>query len=182
MARNGHVGLASGGEGTSMRAWVEAIFVTSHGSRDMADVPQVEALAGQGLAGDRYATRTGHWTNRDECEVTLIEGEALDAIDEEWGLAVHAGEHRRNLVTRGVRLDDLAGTRFRVGDALLAYDRPRPPCRHVERLSERGLRKALTGRGGICARVVEGGVIRAGSLVTVDASSPAAPSARDHEG
>jgi MOSC domain-containing protein YiiM len=58
--------------------------------------------------------------------------------------------------------------RFRVGEAVLEYDRPRPPCRHVQDLSEPGMTRALRGRGGICARVIEGGMIRARDAIEVE--------------
>lgn len=152
-----------------MLGLVEDIFVSPEGSAGMSRVPEVQAVAGAGLTGDRYARRTGHWSGGNECQLTLVEAEALDAIVRETGLAVHDGQHRRNLVTRGVRLGDLAGTRFRVGQALLAYERPRPPCRHVEELSERGLFKALSERGGICARVLESGLLEIGARLAVEA-------------
>jgi MOSC domain-containing protein YiiM len=76
------------------------------------------------------------------------------------------GEHRRNLVTRGVDLRGLAGWRFRVGEAVFHYDRPRPPCRYIEGLTQPGMTRALAARrGGICARVVESGLIRVGDTI-----------------
>jgi MOSC domain-containing protein YiiM len=102
------------------------------------------------------------------CEVTLISSEDLDYIQSELGIRVKGGEHRRNIVTRGIRLEDLRRKRFRIGEALLEYDRSRPPCRHVQDLSEPGMTRALKGRGGICARVVEGGKIRARDTIGVE--------------
>jgi MOSC domain-containing protein YiiM len=141
---------------------VEEIYTTSEGSANMERVEEVRAVAG-GIAGDRYREGTGYWTRYgDVCEVTLIEAEDLDEIEQEAGLHVKNGEHRRNIVTRGVRLHDLNGSRFRVGEVVLEYDRPRPPCKHVQDLTEPGMTRALRRRrGGICARVIEGGLIRA---------------------
>ena len=127
----------------------------------MQAVDRVSAVVGAGLSGDRYKMRTGYWTGVDECQVTLIEGESLDWISASTEVRVTAGEHRRNIVTRGLSLADLTGTCFRVGDSLLEFDRPRPPCRYIQSTSERGMTKALgKGRGGICARVLESGIIR----------------------
>ncbi len=141
---------------------VEEIYTTNEGSAAMERVEEVRAVAG-GLAGDRYKEGTGYWTYfGDVCEVTLIEAEDLDEIEQEAGLHVKNGEHRRNIVTRGVRLHDLNGSRFRVGAVVLEYDRPRPPCKHVQDVTEPGMTRALRRRrGGICARVIEGGLIRA---------------------
>ena len=88
------------------------------------------------------------------------QGEDLDYIEKELGIGVKNGEHRRNIITRGIRLGDLRRKKFRVGETVLEYDRPRPPCRHVQDLSEPGMTRALKGRGGICARVVQAGSIR----------------------
>jgi MOSC domain-containing protein YiiM len=145
-----------------MTGLVEEIYITSEGSAAMERVEEVRAVAG-GLAGDRYKEGTGYWTRYgDVCELTLIEAEDLDEIEQEADLRVKNGEHRRNIVTRGVRLHELSGNRFRVGEVVLEYDRPRPPCKHVQDLTEPGMTRALRRRrGGICARVIEGGLIRA---------------------
>jgi MOSC domain-containing protein YiiM len=147
---------------------VEAIFITACGGEPMTRVTEIEAIAGRGLAGDRYLQRTGYWTGVDECQVTLIAAEALEEIASSTSVAVAEGQHRRNIVTRGVDLVGLARSRFRVGEALFEFDRPRPPCRYIQSVSERGMTKALgRTRGGICARVVEGGTIRAGDAIDV---------------
>lgn len=145
-----------------MAGTVEEIYVTGKGSAPMERVEEIRAVQSGGLEGDRYKEGTGYWTRYgDVCEVTLIEGEDLDEIERETGLLVKNGEHRRNIITRGVRLEELRGTRFRVGEAVLEYDRPRPPCKHIQDLTERGMTRALRRRrGGICARVIEGGRIR----------------------
>ncbi len=143
-----------------MAGMVDEIYVTGRGSEPMRRVEEVRAASG-GLEGDRYREGTGYWTvYGDVCEVTLIEGEDLDEIDRVDGISVKNGEHRRNIITRGVSLESLRGTRFRIGEAILEYDRPRPPCKHVQDMTEPGMTRALRRRGGICARVVEGGRIR----------------------
>ena len=144
-----------------MKGIVEGIYVTGEGSAAMERVEEVRTIEGCGIEGDRYCVGTGFWTRYgDVCEVTLIEGEDLDYIENELGIGVKNGEHRRNIVTRGIRLGDLRRKRFRIGETVLAYDRPRPPCRHVQDLSERGMTRALKGRGGICAKVVRAGSIK----------------------
>lgn len=149
-------------------ALVEEIYITTIGGEPMQGVPEIEAIAGGGLQGDRYMTRKGYWTGVDECQVTLIEAEALDHIRKTTQVEVSNGEHRRNIITRGMSLRDLSGKRFTVGDALLEYDRPRPPCRYIQSRSERGMTRALGGtRGGICARVVESGLIKVGDTIEV---------------
>jgi MOSC domain-containing protein YiiM len=152
-----------------MEGSVEGIYVARKGSASMERVEEVRTIEGCGIEGDRYCEGTGFWTTYgDVCEVTLISSEDLDYIQSELGIRVKGGEHRRNIVTRGIRLEDLRRKRFRIGEALLEYDRSRPPCRHVQDLSEPGMTRALKGRGGICARVVEGGKIRARDTIGVE--------------
>jgi MOSC domain-containing protein YiiM len=147
---------------------VEQVFVAPAGGEAMRSVDAVQAVAGRGLDGDRYATRRGYWTDVDECQVTLIAAEDLDAITESSGVDVQDGQHRRNIVTRGVDLRALAGRTFRIGEATFAYDRPRPPCRYIESITEPGMTRALAARrGGICARVIESGVVRPGDELEV---------------
>jgi MOSC domain-containing protein YiiM len=152
-----------------MRGVVEGIYVTGKGSAAMERVEEVRTIEGCGIEGDRYCEGTGYWTPYgDVCEVTLIELEDLDYIQNELGIRVSNGEHRRNIVTRGIRLEDLRRKRFRIGETVLEYDRPRPPCRHIQDLTEPGMTRALKGRGGICARVVEAGKIRAQDAIEVE--------------
>lgn len=150
-----------------MAGIVEKIFITGQGGADMRPVDQVEAVANQGLAGDRYKERTGYWTNVDECQVTLIDAQDLEEIERTTGVKVADGQHRRNIVTRGVDLDSLAGRAFQVGEAVLGFDRPRPPCGYIAGLTEPGMTKALMGRGGICAWVVRGGMVKPGDSVEI---------------
>ena len=149
-----------------MKGVVENIFVTAEGSAAMQRVDEVQTVEGCGIQGDRYCEGTGFWTQYgDVCQVTLIEGEDLDFIQGELGIGVENGEHRRNIVTRGIRLGDLRRKSIRIGETVLRYDRPRPPCRHVQDLSEPGMTRALRNRGGICARVVSAGSIRLGDEI-----------------
>jgi MOSC domain-containing protein YiiM len=152
-----------------MEGIVEGIFVTGQGSVPMERVDEVVTVEGCGIEGDRYCEGTGFWTRYgDVCQVTLIEGEDLDFIENELGISVKDGQHRRNIITRGIRLLDLRRKRFRVGEVLLEFDRSRPPCKHVQDLSEAGMTRALKNRGGICARVIEAGRIRAQDAIEVE--------------
>jgi MOSC domain-containing protein YiiM len=162
------------GNDGGVMAFVAEIYVASQGGQPMQRVSEIQAEQGVGLLGDRYAMRTGYWTDDDECEVTLIEGEALDEITAAGSARVSEGQHRRNIVTRGIKLHDLVGKTFGVGEAVLEYDRPRPPCRYIQSVSEPGMTRALgRDRGGICARVVRSGTIRTNDRIEVFAARAA---------
>ncbi len=90
---------------------VEAIYISAeHGELPRA-VESVRAIAGKGLEGNRYFDE-----GKPEKELTLIEAEALEALQAEHGIELDGASSRRNVLTRGVRLNDLVGERFRVGE------------------------------------------------------------------
>ena len=80
---------------------VEALFTAPADAEPMAAADSVEAVEG-GLRGDRYLLGTGHYTPYDVCQVTLVAGEALDHIRDEYDIDLTDGRHRRNVVPRGV--------------------------------------------------------------------------------
>jgi MOSC domain-containing protein YiiM len=152
-----------------MAKFVEGIFLAPESGAEMKSVEVATALEGCGLEGDRYCAGIGHWSRFGRvCEVTFIAAEDLDYIERETGVSVNDGQHRRNVVTRGISLKTLRrGERFRVGEVAFEYRGPRSVCRYIERLTEPGMTQALKGRGGICARVIENGTLRVGDEIEV---------------
>lgn len=162
-----------------MSPQIEAIFIAATAGAPILRVREILAIAGSGLEGDRYAANAGHYSRFDDvCEVTLIEGEVLDEIHAIYGLRIHGGEHRRNIVTRGVSLRELPSRRLQIGDVLLEYDRPRPPCAYVERLTENGMTRALGRGAGIGVRVLNSGLLREGATIEILESPEARPMRR----
>lgn len=131
----------------------------------------VEAVARRGLRGDRYFDGEGTFANWDGDErpagydITLIETEALNAIEREADIRLVPGEHRRNVATNGVALNHLVGRRFRVGGAVCRGDRLCEPCSHLQSLTEDGVLSALVHRGGLRTDVLEDGTIHVGDEI-----------------
>jgi MOSC domain-containing protein YiiM len=152
-----------------MTGFVEGIYLAPEAGAEMKGVQAATALEGCGLEGDRYCAGIGHWSRFGRvCEVTFIAAEDLHDIERETGVGVKNGEHRRNVVTRGISLKAWRrGERFRIGEVVFEYRGPRSVCRYIERLTEPGMTQALKGRGGICARVIENGTVRVGDEIEV---------------
>jgi MOSC domain-containing protein YiiM len=148
---------------------VVGIFVAPAAGAPMETRAEVEAIAGTGLVGDRYANAVGtysaHRISDDLRAVTLIEREAVAAVHSETGLALEEAETRRNLVTVGVPLNHLVNQEFQVGPVRLLGVNLSEPCAYLERVVREGLRPALIHRGGLRAEVLEGGPIRLGDLI-----------------
>jgi MOSC domain-containing protein YiiM len=76
-------------------------------------------------------------------------------------------ESRRQVVVRGVRLNDLVGKRFRVGEVECFGVELCEPCLHLESLTRPGVIRDLTHRGGLNADILAGGTIAVGDPVVV---------------
>jgi MOSC domain-containing protein YiiM len=148
-------------------AIITEIYLTGEGGSPMMRVSVVEAIAGRGLAGDRYLLGTGYYSPRDVCQLTLIEEESLARMTANFGVSVQHGEHRRNLVTRGLRLPNLRGCRFSIGEVVVEYERSRPPCGYLERITESGIVRAMGEGAGICVGIISSGHIREGDPITL---------------
>jgi MOSC domain-containing protein YiiM len=146
---------------------VVEIWLAGAAAEPMRRVPSVEAVAGRGLAGDRYALGGGTWAQYPDLEkqVTLIDRDDVAAVAAETSSDLAPGDTRRNVVTTGIDLPTLVGRWFTAGDALLFGMKRCPPCTHLERLTGVKLVKAMVHRGGINAAVFAGGTISAGSQV-----------------
>ena len=131
-------------------------------------VGEVTAVAGRGLEGDRYFQPLENGTP--DKEITLIESEAIETAAAESSVDIQPADARRNVVTAGVRLDELVGETFALGEVEVEAIEPNPPCSHLQELAGKPLLRPLARRGGVRGRIVKGGVLRAGDPIT--AASP----------
>jgi MOSC domain-containing protein YiiM len=144
---------------------VEEIYIADARSGPVSSVSSVTALHGEGLEGDRHRQHDG-WAPRGTA-ITLVEAEAVEAITAEHGILLPPGGTRRNVVTRGVRLNDLVGREFDVGPVRCRGYELCEPCRHLRAMTgEPQLIKALAHRGGLRADILTDGVISVGDTVT----------------
>ena len=138
---------------------------------------EAEAIAGRGLAGDRYLEGTGYYSNRPLAdgsrEITLIETEELERLERETGIRLDPSESRRNILTRYVRVNDLIGKRFRIGEVVCEGVRICEPCTYLEKLTGKRVMRPLVHKGGLRARVVSGGTFRVGDGILVTSDEPA---------
>ena len=148
---------------------VESIHIGPEAVTPLTAVASVRAVRGRGLEGDRYFRQVGTFSNQPGGgrDLTLIEAEALEALARETGIVLEHGDARRNIVTRGIRLNPLVGQLFRVGDALLKGIRLCEPCNHLEALTTNGVLRGLVHRGGLRTEIVEDGTIRTGDPIVV---------------
>jgi hypothetical protein len=143
---------------------VEAISVAATAGAPPHAVDQVRALAGRGLEGDRHVTGKGTFpSGLPGSALTLIEAEVCESFDP----PLDVGEHRRNVVTRGIDLNALVGHEFAIGDVPCRGMRLCEPCTVVEGYASRPVLRPLVHRGGLRADILEDGAISVGDRVRV---------------
>jgi MOSC domain-containing protein YiiM len=122
-------------------------------------VDSVEAIAGQGLVGDRKfgAPR----------QITVVSTEELEEVAAEWGSDIPAGATRRQITITGAKLNREKGATIRLGEVVVSVHGDCSPCEEMEESVGPGARAALVGRAGVTGVIVEGGTIRVGDEVQV---------------
>ena len=156
--------------GVSEKAWegaVVSIHIAPAAGEPMVSVPEAQAEPGKGLKGDRYSRQAGTYSDKPggHREVTLIEIEALEALERDYRVKLAPGESRRNVVTRGVLLNHLVGREFWIGEVALRGLRLCEPCSHLARLSGKSVLPGLVHRGGLRAQILVGGMLRVDAVV-----------------
>lgn len=147
---------------------VDAIHLAPASKADVHAVNEVEAVAECGLRGDRHFQQSGTFSEgRNDRALTLIEAEAVEAIEREADISLAPGAHRRNITTRDTALNHLVGETFEVGDAVCRGTMLCEPCSHLQSLTVEGVLGTLVHRGGLCAQIIESGTISSGDPITV---------------
>lgn len=144
------------------------ILITDKEAGDLGVHNSAELHEGKGIVGDRY-----YDTNPDDA-VTLIDWDVIDAVNKATGWSLTPADTRRNIVTRGVDLNQWETSRFKIGDAVLEGFELCEPCAILGGLlanddrSSAEVVKALTHKAGLRARILQGATISAGDAVSGD--------------
>jgi MOSC domain-containing protein YiiM len=143
---------------------VVAIHIGETGAGELHPVDSVQARAGKGLEGDRHFHPEG-----------APAGQALTLVEEEVvaDVGLPAGGTRRQVTVRGIRLNDLVGKRFLVGDVPCYGVELCEPCSHLQSMTRPGIMRELVHRAGINADVLGDGKISVGDSVELQADDVA---------
>lgn len=130
----------------------------------LVEVNQVVAIEGAGLEGDHRTAKA----NGSARQVTIISREFIEQIMHFTGIAeLHPDLLRRNLVVSGINLNALRHQHFEIGDAVFEAGALCHPCSRMETALGKGGVAAMIGHGGLCCKVLRGGVIALGDTVSV---------------
>ncbi|MGA8658149.1 MAG: MOSC domain-containing protein [Chthoniobacterales bacterium] len=135
-------------------------FVGHHGrppaSHPIEEVSQIRCLAGRGIQGDRYLD----YKDKYKGQITFFEEEVYDDLCSRFAIWDRGPEvFRRNVITRGLRLNDLIGKDFEVQGVSFSGTEECRPCYWMDRAFVRGAEAALKGRGGLRATILSDGIL-----------------------
>lgn len=150
------------------------IFVADEAGAPMRQLQHTWTLKGQGLNEDRYSRQAGTWSRVRPGQVpkirhvSLIQVEALEAANGELEQPFTCADTRRNLLTKGISLNELVGREFMVGEVRLRGVELCIPCSRPSQLCGKpGFAKAFQGRGGLRAEVLTIGQIMTDDQIVV---------------
>ena len=140
------------------------IGITDKNNKNINEVKSIEVLENKGVVGDRHFDEF----NDPYCQLSLIESENIDFYNSKYNLNIPYVDFRRNIITKGVRLNDLIGKRFLVGNVKVEGVDLCRPCRHLtEILNQENILKEFLRKGGLRCQILSSSMINVGDNIKV---------------
>jgi len=138
------------------------IAISQNSKGKMKSVDNVKAVAGRGIVNDRHYKEN----NSNRCQITLIEIENINYYNEKSTTSFLAKDFRRNIITEGVKLNQLIDKEFFIGEVKVkAHDLCRP-CKYLqETLNQKNIIKEFLHKGGLRCEILIDGKILVGDKI-----------------
>ena len=137
--------------------------ISSENNKEIQEVESIDVIANKGVIGDRHFDEY----NDPYCQLSLIESENIDYYNLKYGLNIPYINFRRNIVTRGVRLNDLVGKKLTIGSVEVEGIDLCRPCKHLtEMLFQDNILKEFLRRGGLRCQILSSSKIRIGDKIS----------------
>jgi MOSC domain-containing protein YiiM len=150
---------------------VERIFICPARDATQIERERVTVEGGKGVVGDRNFGVNKH----PEQNLTLVEAEEIEGFCVEQGRVLDLSLTRRNLITRGVRLNQLVNVEFSIGNVRMRGVELCEPCVTLgsalssESLASHAVIKWWVGRGGLRVDVLSDGELVVGTAIETGA-------------
>ena len=140
------------------------IGITDTNNKSINDVNSIKVVSNKGILGDRHYKDF----NDPYCQLSLIEAENIDYYNLKYGLNISYVNFRRNIVTKGVQLNDLVGKKFSIGNVKVEGIDLCRPCRHLtEVLNQSNIIKEFLRRGGLRCQILSSSEIHVGDEIKI---------------
>tara|TARA_B100000676_G_C17664507_1_gene623138 strand:- start:234 stop:680 length:447 start_codon:yes stop_codon:yes gene_type:complete len=143
-------------------AEVLKIGITPNSNQPIREVDAIEVIANKGVVGDRHFQES----NKPYNQLSIIEAENIDYYNIKYGINIPYVNFRRNIITKGVKLNDLVGKKFSIGKVKLKGIDLCRPCRHLtDMLSQDNILKEFLRRGGLRCEILSSSKINIGDRI-----------------
>ena len=140
------------------------IGIAKNSSEEIQEVKEINVSAGKGIIGDRYFNEK----NEDRNQLTLIESENIDYYNDKFNLKIPYLNFRRNIVTKGIKLNDLVGKKLIIGKTEIKGIDLCRPCKSLqENLSQKNIIKEFLKMGGLRCEILTSSNIKSGDEIKV---------------
>ena len=138
--------------------------IASNNNKKIVSVDSIEVLANKGVLGDRHFDDY----NDPYCQLSLIESENIDYYNTKFGLNIPYIDFRRNIITKGIKLNDLVGKKLLIGSVKVEGIDLCRPCRHLtEMLNQDNILKEFLRRGGLRCQILSSSNIYVGDKISI---------------
>ena len=129
------------------------------GEHPVIERVEIQCLAGRGIEGDRFLDYKANYKG----QITFFARETYDRLCAEFGVRDRApGVFRRNVITVGIDLPALVGQEFTIQGVRFFGTGESAPCHWMNAAFHAGAEERLRGHGGLRAKILSDGVLRAG--------------------
>ena len=143
---------------------VYKLGVSAYNNQTIREVTSIEVMANQGVIGDRHFNEFNDPFN----QLSLIESENIDYYNFKYGLNIPYLNFRRNIITKGVKLNNLVGKKFHIGEVKVEGIDLCRPCRHLcEVLHQDNIIKEFLRRGGLRCQILSSSSIEVGNKILI---------------
>ena len=140
------------------------IGITENNNKKINEVNVIDLVAGKGIIGDRHFRDYNDPYNH----LSIIESESIDEYNEKYNLNISYLDFRRNIITRGIRLNNLINKKILIGDVQLDVIDLCRPCRHLsKKLDKDNIIKEFLRKGGIRCEILNDGKISTGDQIKI---------------
>tara|TARA_B100001059_G_C17639836_1_gene478777 strand:+ start:174 stop:620 length:447 start_codon:yes stop_codon:yes gene_type:complete len=143
---------------------VYKLGISENNNKPINEVRSIDVLTNQGVVGDRHFKEFNDPYN----QISLIESENIDHYNIKYGLNIPYIDFRRNIVTKGIQLNDLVGKKILVGNVKLEGVDLCRPCRHLsEVLGQENIIKEFLRGGGLRCQILTSSSIKINDKISI---------------
>ena len=149
------------------------IGIAKSKSEEIQEVTEINLSAGKGIIGDRNfhehnESKHGDLHKDGRKQLTLIESENIDYYNKKFNLKIPYLNFRRNIVTKGIKLNDLVGKKLIIEKTELRVIDLCRPCKPLQKnLGQENIIKEFLRRGGLRCEILTSANIKVGDEIKI---------------